>query len=175
MAKFSSSPDAAQPASLATDSKQAADDRAAAFGRIVAMLMSSQRHSKLTLSQVNDFLTPAIAHGQFAVIGAQKAENGPVSLAAAAWWAMVTPEVDQRLTESRDEFLTLEKSEWAGGDQPWIVEAIGEPRIVNELVKRVAARNFKDRPAKVRAILPDGRIAVGKLEPRPAAPEQTKN
>ena len=175
MAKFSSSPNPAAADGASKDSKQAADDRAAAFGRIVAMLMTSQRHSKLTLSQVNEFLMPAIAHGQFAVIGAQKTENGPVSLAAAAWWAMVTPEVDQRLTESRDEFLKLDKSEWAGGDQPWIIEAIGEPRIVNELVKRVAARNFKDRPAKVRAILPDGRIAVGKLEPRPAAPEQNQN
>jgi cytolysin-activating lysine-acyltransferase len=154
--------------------KAAADARAAAFGRIIAMLMSSPRHAGMTLAQANGYLAPAIALGQFALLGAQQTENGPMAVAGAAWWAFVSPDVDQRLTESRDAHLRLEPAEWKSGDQPWVIEAIGDPKLVNELVKRLAERNFKGKTAKLRAFLPDGRVAVGRLEPKPPNVEQTK-
>ena len=150
------------------EAQLAADARAATFGRIVALMMASPRHANLSLSQANTLLSPAIARGQVALIGAQNTEGGPVSLAAAAWWAMVSAEVDQRLTDSRDAFLKLDPGEWQSGDQPWIIESVGEPRIVSDLVTKLAERNFKGKPAKLRASLADGRFAVGRLEPKPA-------
>ncbi len=141
------------------------DARAANLGRLVAMLMISPRHSKLTVHELNIFLGPALALGQFAVVGAKDVKDGPTKVAAAAWWAFVTPEVDQRLTDSRDEYLKLAPDEWNSGNIPWIVEAVGEARIVNEMLKNIAARTFKGAPAKLRAVLPDGRIAVGRMEP----------
>lgn len=145
---------------------EAAEKRAATFGRILALMSISPRHSKLTLREINEMLTPAIALGQFAMVGAQKDEEGPSTLAAVAWWALVSPEVDKRLNESRHQFLQVENSEWKGGDQPWIIEAVGDNRVVSELLKNLSERTFKDKPAKLRAMLPDGRIAVGRLEPK---------
>jgi hemolysin-activating ACP:hemolysin acyltransferase len=152
----------------------AADARAAAFGRIVALLMASPRHSGMTLADAQSFLTPAIAHGQLAILGTQQGEDGPTALAAAAWWAMVSPEVDQRLTQSHDAHLTLDAADWHSGDQPWIIETIGDTKVVNELMRRLAERTFTGKPAKLRARLPDGRIAVGRLERKPAGGSQTK-
>lgn len=166
------SPTPADPTAPATGSpspealRAAADARAATFGRILALLMASPRHSKLTLAEANTYVTPAVATGQIALIGAQHADGGPMALAAAAWWALVSHEVDQRLTASREAFLKLDAGDWQSGDQPWIVDAVGEPRLVNDLVKKLAERNFRGRPAKIRAVLPDGRIAVGRLEPK---------
>ena len=155
--------------------RAAADTRAAAFGRILALLMASPRHSKMSLGEANVYVTPAVASGQIALIGAQQTEGGPMALAAAAWWAFVSADVDQRLTASREPFLKLEANEWQCGEQPWIIDAIGEPRLVNDLVKKLAERNFRGKPVKLRAILPDGRIAVGKLEPKEAVAEPAKS
>ena len=94
-----------------------------------------------------------------------------MALAAAAWWAYVSPEVDQRLTASREPHLKLDPKEWRSGDQPWIIEAIGDPRIVSELVKTLAERHFTGKTAKLRAAMPDGRMAVGRLAARPPAAE----
>ncbi len=165
-----SNPEAAAQAKGQTTS---ADARAANLGRLVALLMISPRHAKLTVHDLNSYLAPALALGQFAVVAAKETSGGPPKVAAAAWWAFVSTEVDQRLSASRDEFLNLAHNEWNSGTVPWIIEAVGDARVVNEMLKKIAQRNFKGATAKVRAVLPDGRIAVGRMEPVPQAP-QTK-
>lgn len=144
-----------------------ADARAATFGRVLALMMASPRHSTMTLAEANASIAPPLALGQIAMMGAKAVDGGPVALAAAAWWAYVSPEVDQRLTASREPHMKLLPNEWNSGDQPWIIEALGEQRLVSELIKTLAEKHFIGKPAKLRAVLPDGRVAVGRLEPRP--------
>lgn len=152
----------------------AADARAAAFGRIIALLMASPRHAGMTLGETQAFVAPAIAHGQLAILGKHVEGSGVSELAAAAWWAMVSPEVDERLTQSRDKLMTLGAADWRSGDQPWIVETIGEADLINELIKRLAERTFTGKPAKLRAHLPDGRTVVGRVERKVSDGLQTK-
>jgi cytolysin-activating lysine-acyltransferase len=166
-------PASGQP--LTPEAQRAASDaRAATFGRMVALLMASPKHAGMTLAEANGLVAPAVALGQFALVSAQQAENGPIAVAAAIWWAFVSPEVDQRLTDSRDPHLKLQPQEWRSGDQPWIIEAIGEAKVVNDMVGKLAEGYFKGKPAKIRAQLPDGRMAVGRLEPKPKDAELTK-
>jgi cytolysin-activating lysine-acyltransferase len=154
--------------------RAASDARAATFGRLVALLMASPRHGTMTLADANALVAPAVALGQFALVNAQHVENGPMAVAAATWWAFVSPEVDQRLSESRDPHLKLQPQEWRSGDQPWVIEAIGEAKVVNDLVGKLAENYFKGKHPKIRAILPDGRVAVGRLEPKPQGADLTK-
>lgn len=154
------------PPDEARKAAAAAEAKAATFGRIVALLMISPRHSKITLSDLNLLVAPPVALGQFAIVGAKHQEDGPVSIAAAVWWAFVSPEVDKQLTASREDILRLEAGDWKSGDQPWIIEAIGETRVVNELVAQVARRNFKGKPAKLRAVSPEGKLGVALLGPK---------
>jgi cytolysin-activating lysine-acyltransferase len=166
----------ASQATTATPEEQraAADARAATFGRLMALLMASPRHAAMTLADANAYVAPPVALGQFALVNAQQAENGPLAVVAAAWWAFVSPEVDQRLSESREAHFKLQPQDWRSGDQPWVIEALGEAKVVNDLVGKLAERYFKGKHAKIRAHLPDGRVAIGRLEPRPPGTEHTK-
>lgn len=156
-----------------SDERAAADARAAAFGRIIALLIASPRHSAMTLQQAQALVAPAIALGQLAILGKPPVSAGGGDMAAAAWWAFVSPEVDERLTQSRDPFLSLEPSDWQSGDQPWVVEMVGNGEVINELLRRLAETAFAGKSAKIRARLPDGRMAVGRIE-RKQTSEQTK-
>ncbi len=156
------SPEAARKAA------ESSDQRAAAFGRIMAIMSASNRHNKLTLRELNTYVTPAIALGQFAIVGAQQQQGGPMAVAAVVWWALVSPEVDQRLTESTSEFLHVEGKDWKSGNQPWVIDTVGDPKIVGELLKKLAEGSFKASPAKIRAAMPDGRMAVGFIKPKEA-------
>lgn len=156
------SPEAARKAA------EASEHRAAAFGRIMAIMSASNRHSKLSLRELNTYVTPAIALGQFAIVGAQQQQGGPMAVAAVAWWAMVSPEVDKRLSESTSEFLHVEGKDWKSGNQPWVIDTVGDPKIVGELLKKLAEGSFKAMPAKIRAAMPDGRMAVGFIKPKDA-------
>ncbi|MGL4397082.1 MAG: toxin-activating lysine-acyltransferase [Hyphomicrobium sp.] len=163
----------------------AADARAGAFGRIVALLLGSPRHQMLPLGVLNAHVVPPVALGQFAIASAQlpamarpaeagaapamaapPADGALVDVAAAILWATVSPAVDQRLTESTDDILRVAANEWNCGEQPWIIEAIGDPRLISELIKRLVSQRFTEHPPKLRAVLPDGRIAVGRVEHR---------
>lgn len=156
------SPEAARKAA------EASDQRAAAFGRIMAIMSASNRHNKLTLRELTTYVTPAIALGQFAMVGAQQQQGGPMSVAAVVWWAMVSPEVDKRLSDSTSEFLHVEGKDWKSGGQPWVIDTVGEPKIVGELLKKLSESTFKATPAKIRAAMPDGRMAVGYIKPKEA-------
>ena len=157
------------------DDRAAADARAAAFGRIIALLMASPRHGVMTLQQAHALVAPAIALGQIAILGRPSANTGSADMAAAALWAFVSPDVDARLTQSRDPFLALDASDWQSGDQPWIIEMVGNGEIINELVRRLADTTFAGKSAKLRAQLPDGRIAVGRVERKPHVTESPES
>lgn len=165
-----STSNAAPPKDPVTGSQ---DARAATFGRVLALMMASPRHAALTLAQANASVAPPLSLGQIALMASKPQDGAPSALAAAAWWAYVSPEVDDRLTASRELHLTLQPDEWRSGDQPWIIDAIGEPRLVSELVKTLAERHFVGRSAKLRAVMPDGRLAVGRLTPRPPPTDGT--
>ena len=156
------------PPEAARKAAEASEQRAAAFGRIMAIMSASNRHNKLTLRELNTYVTPAIALGQFAIVGAQQQQGGPMAVAAVVWWALVSPEVDKRLSESTSEFLHVEGKDWKSGSQPWIIDTVGDPKIVGELLKKLSEGTFKATPAKIRAAMPDGRMAVGFIKAKEA-------
>ena len=119
----------------------------------------------MPLEAASALIMPPMALGQFAVVGARSQKDGPMAIAAAAWWAFVSPDVDQRLSQSRDPVLKLDPADWKSGTTPWIVEVLGDQNIVNELLKQIAARHFQGAPAKLRAFTDKGQIVVGKMQP----------
>lgn len=175
----SSAGEAEQHGSLTPEQAQKlqdlADAQAAAFGRLCAKLLISTRHAQMTLAEVNTYVSPAVGLGQFALVAAQSQPGGASGIAAAAWWALVSPEVDERLTASQDPFLRLEAHEWNGGEQPWIIDTIGHYEFVGELLKRLSEHTFKGKSIKLRAARPDGRMAVRRIDARPPHGEQTKS
>jgi hemolysin-activating ACP:hemolysin acyltransferase len=89
---------------------------------------------------------------------------------AAVLWAMVSEDVDRRLSAELDKPIRLQASEWRSGTIPWIVAALGEPNTTGQLLGQLSKTVFKDRPAKLRTRGPDGKAFIGRLEVDPVRP-----
>jgi cytolysin-activating lysine-acyltransferase len=144
-----------------------AKQAAAALGEVVSLLMRSPSEKSHMLSDLEWMVMPAIMTGQYAVADAQSKTSGAVMPVGAVLWAFVSPEIDRQLTENATQPLRLQPKDWRSGDIPWIVMAIGDPKVLGGLLQNLAKSVFKDRPAKMRAKGPDGKVMVGKLEVGP--------
>lgn len=144
-----------------------AKQAAAALGEIVSLLMRAQTECQQPIADLEWMVLPAIMTGQYAVADAQSKTSGAVMPVGAVLWAFVSPEIDQQLSNTADNAVRLKPQDWRSGDIPWVVMAIGDPKILGGLLQNLAKSVFKDKPAKMRAKGPDGNLVVGRLELAP--------
>jgi hemolysin-activating ACP:hemolysin acyltransferase len=157
----------AKPALSAEDIKKrgmAAKHVAASFGEIVTLLMRSAADKTITLQDLEWMVVPALLSGQFAVAEAQSKDTGAVMPIGAVLWAFVSPEVDARLSNTTDQAIRLQASEWRSGNVPWIVMAIGEPKVLGGLFQQLSKAVFASQAPKMRARGADGKVTIGRLE-----------
>jgi len=122
-----------------------------AFTQAIGVFMRSPHYREYTIGDLEWLLIPAITNHQYKLAEAKIGEDGNARTlpAAIVLWALVSPEVDARLTESRVNRPKLEPAEWTSGDIPWLVHAAGDLRIVSRVVKHLMQTTFKDRKVKV--------------------------
>ncbi len=89
--------------------------------------------------------------GQFSLAEAQSKSSGMMAPVGVLLWASVSAEVDHRLNESAGAPTPLKPDEWRGGDILWVIDAIGEPEMVQALLKRKMGTDWKGRPVKMKA------------------------
>jgi hemolysin-activating ACP:hemolysin acyltransferase len=90
------------------------------------------------------------------------------------FWARVSPEVDQRLTEKiATEPVRLQLPEWRSGSIIWIVDAVGEHKVIEAMLTRLLETDWKGQEVRLRARTKDGGYKVGVLGrgPRTASSE----
>jgi cytolysin-activating lysine-acyltransferase len=136
----------------------------AAFGSIVSVLMRSASHRALPLASIEELVVPAVLTQQFFLTQAQSKTNGLTAPVGVVLWASVSPAIDQRLTATPDQAPRLAMAEWKTGDIVWIVEAVGEPQIVNAMIKQLGQSAWKGRPVRLRLAGQDGKVAVHTLK-----------
>jgi len=162
-------PAPADTASEATQSKQAKAPQLAAIGKslvftqIVGLLMRSPRHKHYALADLEWLVLPPLERGQVKLAEAKIQPDGPSVPAGFLLWAGVSPEVDKRLSQSLNAPMRLRPDEWKSGDIVWLIETIGDPRALKELLK-----NFRDsmpggRDVKLRTASRDGKVAITTL------------
>lgn len=137
---------------------------AAAFGELVTLLMRSETDRKRPIADLEWMIAPAIATGQFAIADAQSKKTGAISPVGAVLWALVSDDVDRRLSDTSVEQAQLSPNEWRSGTQPWIVMAIGDKRVVADLIKKLSENVFKGQAPKIRSRDGDGKIVVGRVK-----------
>lgn len=156
-----------QPPELSPEElqKRAAASRniAAAFGEIVALLSRSQHFKHYALTDLEWLVAPAIAHGQFAKADAQHKTLGFTTPIAVVMWALVSPEVDQRLSTELEQPVRLKPQEWKSGSTAWVIVAEGEQRAAGALLQQLKERVFKDVPLKARVMGPNGKPVVANI------------
>ena len=133
------------------------------FAQILSVLMRSPRYRHYTLGDLEWLVVPALATGQWRVVGAQSKQNGVSFPVAVALWARVSTEVDKKLSENLHVPIRLRPDEWKSGDILWLVDAVGDSRIVPQLLKQLLETSFKGCETKVRAAGEDGKITVRRL------------
>ena len=139
---------------------------AAAFGEIVLLLLRSSQNNRHSVADLEWLVVPAVRHGQFAVAEARSQETGAISPVGALLWAMVSDDVDKRLSDPTAP-LRLTPNEWRSGDIPWIVLATGDTKVLGGLVQQLSKTVFKGKPPKTRIRGKDGKTSVGHLEVKP--------
>ena len=136
----------------------------ACFGQIVTLLLRSSADRQRPLQDLEWLVIPAVNAGQFAVAEAHAKDTGSVMPIGAILWALVSADVDSRLAASLDQPVTLKPEEWRSGDIPWIMAAIGEPKVIQGLLQQLSNTVFKDRAPKMRVRGADGEGSIAHLQ-----------
>ena len=118
------------------------DRRANAIGKIVSLLARTPRYRDMPVSDLAWFLMPAIAAGQYLIGETKPSAERRGGVVAMLLWARVSPEVDKRLSESKDKPPRLEPEEWTSGDIVRVIEVVGRKDAIKPLLaefKRTAS------------------------------------
>src|SRR5689334_2451373 len=135
-----------------------------AFAQIVSILMHSPRYRHYTLGDLEWLVLPPLLTGQCSVAEAKSKENGASVPVAVALWASVSPDVDRRLAENLNTPIRLRPDEWRSGDILWLIDAVGDRRVVPGLLKQLADNTLKGREIKVRGRGEGGKVEVKNLQ-----------
>lgn len=121
----------------------------ASFGQIAALLSRIPRFQTLPLAVLRTAVIPAIGTGQFLIAEGRNQKTGRAGPLAALLWAQVNQHVDEKLTRDRGQLLQLGEADRKSGDIIWITLAVGEQRLVSQMIERLRATNFKGRSVKL--------------------------
>ena len=134
-----------------------------AFAQIVTVLMRSSRYRHYTLGDLEWLVIPPLVTRQYTVANTSLKQNGVTVPVAIALWASVSAEVDKRLSENLHLPIRLRPDEWQSGDVLWLIDAVGDPRVVPQLLKQLVETTFKGRELKVRVTGEDGKVIVQRI------------
>ena len=158
------------PAGVSTPSTQEARRRAVSairqslsFAQIVTVLMRSPHYRHYTLGDLEWLVIPPLLTGQCRVAESKSKQNGVSVPVAVALWASVSAEVDKRLSENLHVPIRLRPDEWRSGDILWLIDAVGDPRVVPQLLRQLVETAFKGRQAKMRAPGENGKVMVRRI------------
>lgn len=134
-----------------------------AFAQIISVLMRSPLYKHYTLADLEWLVLPPLLTGQFSVAEGSAEEGGPRFPMAVALWASVSTDVDRRLSENLNTQLRLRPDEWRSGEALWLVDVVGDGRVVQQFVAQLAGTTFKGRSVKCRRIGPTGKAEIEHL------------
>ena len=132
----------------------------ASFGQIIAVLMRSPTYRHYSLSDMEWLVVPPMMARQFLLAEARSKEKDFSAPVGVALWARVSEEVDKKLTANLNQPIRLAPHEWTSGDIYWLIETVGDKRVIATLINRLRQTVFKDKPVKVRGLGEDGKKAV---------------
>jgi cytolysin-activating lysine-acyltransferase len=141
---------------------------AATMGELIGLMARSPRHREHKLSDIRWLVVPAIRTGQYSLATAQSKSHGYTAPVAAVLWASVSDEIDKRISGDLSAPIRLAPREWKSGSNLWIIDAIGDNRLVNEMVKRLQTKEWKGKTVKARVVDAQKQVKIRTIEAQPA-------
>ena len=121
----------------------------AAIDEIAVVTSRSPEHKRYALADIEWLILPAVLRSRFYVAQAARKDTGFRAPVAVATWALVSEEVDRRLSADLTHRIRLRPDEWKCGDIAWIVDLVGAPAGVANAVRWLRAGPFREREAKI--------------------------
>lgn len=134
-----------------------------ALGEITSVLMRAPEFRNMTLASLQGMVAPAISTGQYMVLTAHQKQRGAAAPIALAIWAMVSREVDQKLSQVDGQNVALGAADWKSGDIAWLLVVAGDQRAVPALLGQLQKTKLKDKVIKLRAKGENGKLEVRTL------------
>ena len=131
--------------------------------------MRSPAHRHYTLADLEWLPLPALARGQFMVAEA-KLPDGQAVPAALVLWARVSAEVDARLSAAPRYPIRLHPNEWQSGDVIWIVDAVGEPKAVQQCIEALTKTAFQGKRVKMLSTSEADKFLAGRKRTKATRP-----
>lgn len=151
-------PTAAAPAQQQTTTLST--ELAETLGKVTAVLMLSERFQSFTLQQMKTMVLPPVAGNQFVVAEARpkgKDVRTPIGLVL---WAKVSDELDRKFAQDPGTANRLVGKEWNSGENIWIIETVGPPEVVQEMMKQLVGEALKGKQVKMRVRNSDGSARI---------------
>jgi len=139
------------------------DDLTRLLGQIVSLMGQSPAHRHIFLSDLEWLVLPPLSKRQVR-IWRRRTERGPAPVVYASW-AMVTPEVEQRLLQGHKR---LRPEEWDGGTIPWLIDIVAPYGGVDAALAELVDQTFGGQPVKTLVPTPGGGFTVREVVPRSA-------
>lgn len=114
------------------------------LGDIVGLMLRSKLHRRWPLANIEQYVYPALHHGQFRLIHRERKTIGYVS------WAWLSQEVEDRYLAGG---YQLALDDWKSGDLPWIIDFVAPYGDIDLIRKLLREQRIFPRPVK--AIRPD--------------------
>jgi cytolysin-activating lysine-acyltransferase len=118
------------------------------LGGAISLFMRSPAHRNYSLADLEWALIPALALNQF-MIAEAKLQDGQAIPVALVLWARVSAGVDARLSAAQRYPIRLKPNEWQSGDVIWIVDAVGDPKAVQQGIEALGRSAFQGKPYKM--------------------------
>lgn len=135
------------------------------YGKIMRLLSLSPDFRTVSLGEIDALVSPAIAAGQVIIAETQPKDDEEARPAAFALWASVSAEVDARLSANLNEQWLLGEAEWRSGDIPWLILAVGDNRVLSEMLRKFCEVRFSGRPLKMRMRGREGKNILASFPP----------
>jgi hemolysin-activating ACP:hemolysin acyltransferase len=130
------------------------------IGEIVVVLSRSQTFKHFAFADIEWMVLPPVFAGQFLVLEAADSVRGFSVPVAAIAWAGVSPDVDQRLTQTAGQPMRLRPDDWTSGEHVWLIYVVGDPRALELGLRACAEGPLKDRTVKMITRTADGRPQI---------------
>ena len=121
----------------------------ASIGDMVVVLSRVPAYKFHTLADIEWLVLPAVLSGQFYVAEMAHAEHGLRAPVGCVTWASVSDAVAARLAEGGGPAARLKPEDWTSGPHLWLIDAVGEPRVVAEALAMLVETRFKEQPVRI--------------------------
>jgi hemolysin-activating ACP:hemolysin acyltransferase len=133
------------------------------LGEITSVLMRSKQHRLMSLAELEGLTLPAIRTGQYSMAEAQSKSNGQTVPVGVVFWASVSPEVNSRLTDAADRPVQLTPDEWSRGDSLWLIDAVGDPKVIQAMLKTLKEKQWDGRVVRFKIRDASGHFKITSL------------